>query len=233
MSRRIDLPGKKLAMMEPGFRIVLGSRSPRRLDLLKQVVPASCIEVVPPRSTHEAGFDDLIDWTAIEARLIEIARRKLDDVLDQLRERPTDKPGRSFVIAADTVIIAAELDGRLRVLGQPPETPTWKETVRFWFREYYTGKTHRVATALFVADSDGVPIHHLVTSEVTFSCDVERWLDWYLDTGEPLGKAGGYAIQGAGSLFVTRVEGSLSNIAGLPLGELIEILQSAAPGDRG
>ena len=60
-------------------------------------------------------------------------------------------------------------------------------------------------------------------SEVTFRADSERWIDWYLATGEPKGKAGGYAIQGAGSIFVARVEGSLSNVVGLPLRELWEI----------
>ncbi len=51
--------------------------------------------------------------------------------------------------------------------------------------------------------------------------DVDPWLDWYLDTGEPLGKAGGYAVQGAADVFITRVDGSISNVVGLPLARLI------------
>ncbi|HXY34093.1 MAG TPA: Maf family protein, partial [Planctomycetaceae bacterium] len=64
----------------------------------------------------------------------------------------------------------------------------------------------------------------VVTSRVTFVEDVDRWLDWYLSTEEPRGKAGGYALQGAGSIFIAKVEGSLSNVVGLPLAELLEML---------
>ena len=55
--------------------------------------------------------------------------------------------------------------------------------------------------------------------------DVERHLEWYIGTEEPRGKAGGYAIQGAASIFVSKVAGSLSNVVGLPLECLLEILE--------
>ena len=61
-------------------------------------------------------------------------------------------------------------------------------------------------------------------TDVTFRADAKKWLDWYLDTDEPLGKAGGYALQGAGSLFVEQVTGSISNVVGLPLEAAIECL---------
>ena len=67
-----------------------------------------------------------------------------------------------------------------------------------------------------------------VVSEYRFALHdkaADEWLDWYVDTGEPLGKAGGYAIQGAGSVLVTRVEGSISNVIGLPLEHTIELLR--------
>jgi septum formation protein len=57
--------------------------------------------------------------------------------------------------------------------------------------------------------------------------DVEPWLDWYIATGEPQGKAGGYAVQGAGSVFVTKIEGSYSNVVGLPLEETLALLREA------
>src|SRR5271170_4523369 len=84
-------------------RFVLGSRSPRRLELLQQIVPSESIEVLPPRSPDEAGFERLHDWPAIESRLVQIARAKCDDVLDQLRSKPGDS-GR-VVVAADTVVV--------------------------------------------------------------------------------------------------------------------------------
>lgn len=61
-------------------------------------------------------------------------------------------------------------------------------------------------------------------SHVWFREDAEPLLDWYLATNEPLGKAGGYALQGLGSVFVTRVEGSITNVVGLPLEAITELL---------
>ncbi len=262
---------------------MLGSRSPRRLELLRQIHPAHLIDVLPPSTTEEAGFSDLHDWPAIERRLLEIAGAKCDDVAAQVRARlgdhgrssvgespspPTPLPqgergeresaassrgaqyssplsprGRGagdeeadahstssndlappIVIAADTVVIVKR-DGALHVLGQPPADDTWRDTVRRWFREDFAGKTHLVATALILEHvASGKRASRVVTSRVTFVADVDRWLDWYLGTGEPRGKAGGYALQGAGSVFIAKVEGSLSNVVGLPLAELLELL---------
>ncbi len=243
------------------LKCILGSRSPRRLELLGQIVPTERIEVVPPLSADEADFGDLHDWPAIRSRMLEIARTKCDDVLSQLESRG-NRPAADevlIVITADTTIVATDAAGRLVVLGQPPADETWPETVRHWFREYYVGRTHVAATALCVAALpgqnvsndmgergvstprcseqpahagrspgillDGQKAHRVVESEVVFHTDSQRWLDWYIATGEPRGKAGGYAIQGAGSIFVSHVEGSLSNVVGLPLRELWELFE--------
>lgn len=212
---------------QPATRFILGSRSPRRRELLAQIVPADQIEVRPPRSTEEAGFDDIADWLCLEHRLLDIARTKCADVLHQIRDETV--PGKpavpTIIIAADTTIVATEPDGRLVALGQPPEDETWQATVRQWFRKYYADRTHVALTGVCVATLRGQHVERIVRTEVTFHGDVERWLDWYLATGESRGKAGGYALQGAGSIFVKRVEGSLSNVVGLPISELLEVLQ--------
>jgi septum formation protein len=209
------------------LQCVLGSRSPRRLELLQKIVPAESILVLPPRSTEESGFEDLHEVSAIQKRMQDIARSKCEDVLNQLREREEERDDSVIpvVITADTTIIVTEKDGRLSVLGQPPDDRNWQEVVKYWFREYYAGKTHRAVTALCVATQTGRLIERVATSEVTFHSHVDHRLDWYLETGEPSGKAGGYAIQGAGSIFVSRVAGSLSNVIGLPLEELMEIFE--------
>ena len=62
----------------------------------------------------------------------------------------------------------------------------------------------------------------MIESNVVFDGNAKKWLDWYLSTGEPLGKAGGYGIQGAGGVFVSRVEGSIANVVGLPLNAVLE-----------
>ena len=201
---------------------MLGSRSPRRLELLQQIVPAEAIEVVPPRSSVEAGFDGLAEWPEIEGRLLEIARDKCADVLDQLSARPADS--RRIVITADTIVVVRGQGGGLIVLGQPPEDENWPEVVRRWFLDYYAGQTHEVATAFCVAKAGMPRVERIVRTAVTFHDDVTRQLDWYLATGEPRGKAGGYAVQGAGGVFISRIDGSLSNVVGLPLRELDEVL---------
>ena len=200
--------------------LVLGSRSPRRLELLRQVVPAERIVTLPPRSAEELGFDGLTNHLAIFRRLQEIARTKADDVLDQLRDQ-----GQQFaaVICADTTILASDENGTPIVLGQPPASDGWKDLVRGWFRDYYAGKQHQVLTGLCVTTPAGERIERIVTTSVKFRADVEPWLEWYLSIGESIGKAGGYALQGAGSIFITQVIGSLSNVIGLPLEDLLEV----------
>ncbi|MGQ0636537.1 MAG: Maf family protein [Planctomycetaceae bacterium] len=210
-------------------RVVLASRSPRRRDLLRLIVPVEDIEVVAPRETQEASFDGLPDDAAIERRLLAVARAKADDVRGQLEERgkfatPGGRP--LAVVAADTIVVVSDSRGRPVILGQPPEDDTWQQVVRGWFRDHYAGKTHAVLTGLCVEQSAGRRVKRIVRSEVTFRTDVDPWLEWYLSTGEPRGKAGGYAIQGAGSIFVTRVAGSLSNVIGLPLEALLEVLET-------
>jgi septum formation protein len=206
-------------------RYILASRSPRRLELLQTVVHRELIVVSPPESSAEAGFDDCRDLAAIRLRMLEIARSKADQVRtklnaeeDGLYERP-----RTLIISADTTVIVNSPDGQPVVLGQPPESDEWREVVRTWFLEYYAGKTHLAATAVHVVTPDGRSSERLIETQVSFHSDVIPWLNWYLLTGEPRGKAGGYALQGAGSLFIKRVEGSLSNVVGLPIEALLEL----------
>lgn len=175
--------------------------------------------MLPPSSADEAGFDGLTTRTAIEEQLRSVAAVKCDDVLRQLG----DDARRAIVVAADTVIVAGERDGELVVLGQPPEED-WRETTRRWFLDHYAGRTHVALTGLCIAAAAGRR-KLVVETRVTFRADAAEYLDWYLDTEEPRGKAGGYAIQGAGSVFVTRVEGSLTNVVGLPLRELLDVLR--------
>jgi len=206
-------------------RYILASRSPRRLELLQSVVHPDLIVVTPPPTSAEAGFDDCLDLAAIRLRMIEIARHKADQVLEQLNreEQSLFERPRTLIISADTTVIVAGSQGRPLVLGQPPESDDWREQVREWFLDHYLGKTHVAATAVHVVTPDGRTAEKVVETRVTFRSDADRWLNWYLLTGEPRGKAGGYALQGAGSVFIERVEGSLSNVVGLPLEALLEL----------
>lgn len=206
-------------------RYVLASRSPRRLELLQQLVHRELIVVRPPESSSEAGFEDCSDIAAVRQRMLEIARHKALQVQQQLNDEEAalfERP-RTLIIAADTTVIVTDRSGRPLVLGQPPESIDWREVVSTWFLEHYAGRTHLAATAVHVLTPDGRSSERVVETSVTFRDDVTPWLNWYLLTGEPRGKAGGYALQGAGSIFITKVEGSLSNVVGLPQEALLEL----------
>lgn len=202
-------------------RVILASRSPRRRELLAHLVPEESIEVLPPCSADEAGFDGLRDRVSIESQLLCIARDKCDDVCRQLADS-----GAAYhvVVAADTVGVCAGDDGDLVVLGQPPEDLHWRETVAGWFRDYYFGREHTVLTGVCVTDSSNRRIERIAATQVAMVARDDELLNWYLTTDEPCGKAGGYAIQDAGSMFVASISGSLSNVIGLPLEVLREVL---------
>lgn len=222
--------------------VILGSRSPRRRELLGHLVPPDAIHICAPRSVEEAGFEDLTRRDEFDERVIQIARDKLDDVLTRIEEAGTDpsaelpwRPvtGDVLFLTGDTTVIATAADGSPVSLGQPPEQDT-HATVRRWFREYFAGKTHEVLSGVCLAHApfrNGqvqrkrlTVLSRVCATRVTMRADSSHLLDWYLTTGESRGKAGGYAIQGAASVFVTRVEGSLSNVVGLPLEETLAML---------
>lgn len=192
---------------------ILGSRSPRRLELLKLLVPEERIVVKPPMSPDEADFAGLKDRRAIRARLSEILVAKLRDVKQQLT---AEEAQSDICLVADTVIVATDDQGTPIVLGKPPDED-WKVTMREWLTDYYSNRTHEAWTAVCVWGGQGVLLDEIVQSTVTFREITPADVEWYLSTGESRGKAGGYALQGLASVFVSRVEGSLSNVIGLPL----------------
>ncbi|WP_197440268.1 Maf family protein [Polystyrenella longa] len=210
-------------------KIILGSRSPRRAELLQLLIPAEQIEILTPANSVESGFQDAHTWREIERLVSEIARTKNDDVIQQLED--AGRTDYQAVLTADTVIVCLEprqVDDKvatLHVLGQPHEEGDWQSEVRRWFKQYYFGRDHWAVTALCLIDSTGWLHESVVRTTVTFRRADLKLLDWYLSTKEPLGKAGGYAIQEAGSMFVESIEGSLTNVVGLPLESLNKLLK--------
>lgn len=209
--------------------IIIGSRSPRRRELLNIVAAPERLVVLPPRDADEPGFEGLRSMSEFETRCHEIVELKRQDVFRQLAEGAA--PDRDcFVVCADTTVIVNDKAGAPLALGQPQEDGDWQAEVRGWFRDCLAGQTHTVLSVVSVSlfDESGEickPLNQSCRTRVTMRDDVERWLDWYISTGEPIGKAGGYAIQGAGSVMVTKVEGSYSNVVGLPIENTIEMLK--------
>ena len=197
-------------------KIILGSGSPRRLELLSLLVDRDRIEVVRP-DCDELTFEDVTNSDEINDRLEANARLKLETVLGLVG--PTD----SLVLCADTVVVASQA-GLFSVLGKP-DGPDWQARVTDWFSRFYVTGPHSVRTGYVLRTTDETVfgVHETV---VEFRDDAVDLLPWYLATEEPLGKAGGYAIQGAGSVFARRVEGSLSNVIGLPLEAVLDTLRA-------
>lgn len=217
--------------------LVLGSRSPRRRDLIASLVSSDQLTILPPRNSEEPGFEDVQDEAGIGARLRSIVSLKHQDVCAQSTYhnlvQSEVQSGRvpPFVVVADTTVIASRPDGSWKVLGQP-DPRHWKDEVRTWLRDYLSGRTHQVWTCCCVS-CDGLVEERIVQSEVTFVPLTDAQIEWYLSTEESLGKAGGYAIQGYGAALVSRVTGSLTNVIGLPLLEIAESLQKLDARIRG
>ena len=137
--------------------------------------------------------------------MLRLARKKAEVVHARHRN--------ATVLAADTSVV---LNGA--VLGKPGTVDEALQMLRG-----LSGRTHQVLTAVAVAGAG----ERLVTASVTFAPVSEAALRWYVSTGEPMDKAGAYAVQGIGAFLVERIEGSHSAVVGLPLVETLELLREA------
>lgn len=181
--------------------LVLGSRSPRRLDLLRQIgiepiaIDAADIDERPHRGEPAVALARRL----AQAKLAAIATRH---------------PGR-FVLSADTVVAV----GR-RLLGKPLDEDDARRHLQI-----LSGRRHRVTTAVAVQAPDGRSAAREATTLVTFKRLQPDELDALIATGEWQGKAGSYAIQGMAEAFIKRIDGSHSNVVGLPLHTTLALLR--------
>lgn len=193
-------------------RIYLASRSPRRRELLKQIgVP---FDLLLLREDLRRGAD--VDETPLPEEspgvyVLRMAGVKVNMAVRQIAMRALpQKP----VLAADTTVV---FDGE--VVGKPEDADHAGRILRA-----LSGREHQVLTAVAVGLRERVETQISVSS-VWFrelsDADIRR----YVATGEPLDKAGAYAVQGRAGAFVTRISGSYSGIMGLPLAETAELLQ--------
>lgn len=197
-----------MLLLPPIAMLILGSASPRRRELLGLVCPALEFRIVAPDvdESVRAGEDAL-------AYLVRIVRDKAMDVAR--RTRGTDA---SLLLCADTSVI---VDGR--VLGKPED----EEHGRAMLREL-SGRTHEVWTAFVLADASGAVKHEeVVRTRVSFRALRAAEIDAYVAGGEGRDKAGGYAIQGGAAAFVHSIEGSPTNVVGLPLCEVTVALANS------
>lgn len=188
-------------MKKSGARFILASASPRRLELLKQV------GIVPDR-VDPADVDET-PWKA--ERPAQLAQRLARTKTETVAERHEG----AWVLGADTVVAC----GR-RCLPKPVDAEEARACLRF-----LSGRRHRVHGGVSLVDPTGKLHGRCVNTIVTFKRLGRDEIDDYVLSGEWRGKAGGYAIQGLAARFVRAVNGSYSNVVGLPLFETCNMLR--------
>jgi septum formation protein len=176
--------------------LVLASQSPRRRELLGLL-----------------GLEP-----EVRPALTDEARRPGEPAEDYVRRVAAEKAAAvegALVLAADTAVVLGD-----EVLGKPRDADEARRMLRA-----LSGRSHRVLTAVCVRRASPPALcQALVESQVTFAPLSPAQIDWYVASGEPLDKAGAYALQGRGGAFVLEVRGSVSNVVGLPLHQVAELL---------
>lgn len=180
-------------------RLILASSSPRRQELLAQIGVPFTVQVPAIDETPLAA-------EAPPAYVQRMAEEKARAVLAQ-------QAGDVCVLAADTSVIVDEL-----ILGKPADAADAKAMLR-----RLSGREHQVLSAIAVADQSRLN-SQVVSCKVAFRTLTDAEIDAYWHTGEPRDKAGSYAIQGLGAVFVQAIHGSYSAVVGLPLAETAALL---------
>lgn len=182
--------------MKTNQKLILASGSPRRSKLLQDA--GVDFEVIVPQ-IDEAP----LPGEAPETFVCRTAREKAESL----------PANNAIILAADTAVVDGE-----RILGKPADAADAAAMLRS-----LSGRTHEVMTGVCLRAPDQTRCFHIET-RVTFRQLSEEEITNYIASGEPMDKAGAYAIQGGAAKMVRRVEGSYSNVVGLPLCEVIEAL---------
>jgi septum formation protein len=185
------------------MNLLLASSSPRRKMLLENL--GFNLKIVSPE----------ID----EAPLPGEAPRDLVFRLSQKKARTVSVDSDLIVLAADTVVVCQN-----QLLGKPKGRDEAKQ-----FLKKLSGKSHQVLTGYTIL-KDKYQFSHIVTTQVFFRSLKEYEIDAYVLTREPYDKAGGYAVQGSAAAFIDSIEGSFTNIIGLPMKEVLESLEQISHG---
>ena len=185
-----------------GPRLILASKSPRRRYLLKQ---AGLKFSVIPSSFDESS----VTLSSPDVYVRQLAENKARDISEQYPD--------SWVIGADTIVF---IDGT--ILGKPGSQAEARTMLK-----NLSGRTHQVLTGYCICcHRTGRRFSETLKTDVYFKKLTDREIDWYITSGEPFDKAGAYAIQGIGTFLVKRINGSYTNVVGLPICEVVEFLIS-------
>ena len=197
--------------MMPSF-VYLASQSPRRRQLLEQL--GVRYELLLPDATEDAeALEVVLKNEAPAAYVKRVTNLKLDAAVARLKRQQLQP---APILCSDTTVAL----GRI-IYGKPNDAKDAKRMLA-----ELSGKSHRVLTAVAV-QSGRKRFDALSTSKVTFDEMTQKQISAYVATGEPLGKAGAYAVQGRAARYITKIDGSYSGIMGLPIRETALLLQAA------
>ena len=181
-------------------KLILASNSPRRSHLLAQaglnfsVIPSDVDE-------QKLAMSDPDEYVRA------LAESKARDI--------SEKHPDSWIIGADTIVLIEQ-----QILGKPDSEDAARKMLR-----RLSGKTHQVYTGYCICcKREKRLFSDVVKTDVYFKELSDREIEWYIQTGEPFDKAGGYGIQGIGAFLVERISGSYTNVVGLPVCEVISFL---------
>ena len=188
------------------MRLLLASSSPRRAEILSALgIP---FDAVPA---------DIPEVLAPGEPGPEAATRFAEEKAAAIASRHPDR----WILAADTLVLVDEA-----VLGKPEDDPGARDMLR-----RLSGREHRVVTAVHLRQGARDGKGEIEESRVRIAPMTEEEIGWYVATGEPRDKAGAYAVQGLGARFVESVDGSFSNVMGLPARTVYRLLREAPDPD--
>lgn len=202
MSPGIRIIGSDVRRAAEGAALVLASASPRRRDLLAQLVTGFDVE---PADIDERPLQGEAPG-ALAARL---ARAKAEAVV---RRRPG-----TVVLGSDTVVAVGG-----ETLGKPADRAQARSMLR-----RLSGRDHRVHSAVALVEAGGRVRVDDVATRVWFAELPGDWIERFVESGEPMDKAGAYGIQGAAGAWIPRIDGSYSGVVGLPLFQTAGLLRAA------
>jgi septum formation protein len=184
---------------KPAGTIILASRSPRRAELLAA-----------------AGFE-----FEVLAADVDEAPLEVEDPAEYVERLAVEKASAVFAMRPDARVLGADttvtVDGH--ILGKPIDDEDARRMLRL-----LSGRPHLVHTGVAVVSAGGIQ-SAVDTTRVWFDAMTDEDISWYVATGEPVDRAGAYAIQGFASRFIPRIEGSYSNVVGLPVAMVSSILK--------
>lgn len=184
------------------YQLILASGSPRRINMLRElglkfhVIQSQSKEYFSPKLT-------------LRKNILSIARNKIETIKSKVKVK------HYIILGADTSVVLGK-----SVIGKPKSS---KDAIKMLTR--LSGKTHVVWTGIVFLRSDGLQYSLIVRSRVKFKTLLKKEIIDYVNTGEPMDKAGAYAIQGKGAFIVESIYGSYTNVVGLPVKECVDILR--------